>query len=187
MFAQQTYRPEIARVAEETVLNLKQLEVRIEALKNDLASLCTVLGIPEVARIAVTPPSWLGITQPHVSSGFPGATLGVQGMGQVPWGTHVGTPFGSPHSVAPGSPYGSQGFSPYTQGSSPFQGQGIPQAQGFNPYTQGINPYASQGINPQTQGFNPYTQGISPYASQGTPFPPQFGAWNPLTPGVGFR
>lgn len=142
MFAQQSYRPEIARVAEETVLNLKQLESRIEVLKNDLAALCTVVGHPEAARIAVTPTSWLGVTAPHLTQGGLGlgnlGNLGISPYGQVPFqgiGQGIGQPFG--HQGF-GTPFGSSlGISPlvspWTQGISPFQG---------------ISPYAGVG-----QGF----------------------------------
>lgn len=49
------YRPDIARVAEETVVNLKSLENSIEVLRNDLAWLCQSIGHPEAARLALTP------------------------------------------------------------------------------------------------------------------------------------
>lgn len=142
MFAQQPYRPEIARVAEETVLNLKQLESRIEVLKNDLAALCTVLGHPEAARIAVTPASWLGVTAPHLAQDY----RSLSGVGTL-------------------------GMNPLIQSQVPFQGQAPFQGQGFgiSPFGQvpGASPFA-QGLGP---GISPFGQGISPYgASFGTPF-----------------
>lgn len=48
-------RPDVVRLVEETVTNLKALENQIEIVKTDLASLCLQIGHPEAARIAATP------------------------------------------------------------------------------------------------------------------------------------
>jgi hypothetical protein len=157
MFAQQTYRPEIARVAEETVLNLKQLESRIEVLKNDLAALCTVIGHPEAARVAVTPTSWLGVTQPHLTGSF-----------------------GSINPLAMVNPqFGLQGFPPQFAPQFGQQGVGFPSPYGSN---FGISPYASFGATPFGASLSPIGISppfVSPYqAGYAAPF------GSPLTQGI---
>jgi hypothetical protein len=123
MIGSQGISPEIARVAEETVLNLKQLESRIEVLKNDLAHLCAAVGHPEAARLAVTPVPWLRLGQfasPYGNVGSfgplgsisPYGNAGVspyQGFGITPYSaptpfpTAFATPFGNP--LVTGSPF----------------------------------------------------------------------------------
>jgi hypothetical protein len=104
----------IARVAEETVLNLKQLESRIEILKNDLAQLCLAVGHPEAARIAATPVQMLGpgvtgnvgFVNPGISSPLTpafGNLGGIGGYPQQPYATPWQTGFGSP--ATSGSPW----------------------------------------------------------------------------------
>lgn len=127
----QTFRPEIAKVAEETVLNLKALENRIEVLRNDLAALCTVIGHHEAARIAATPASWLSVTQPYSAAGIAAQTAITPGMvspvfGQLPQWPAVG-PLGVPQGagIPPyASPYGSLGSYgvPFSAPFSPFVG-----------------------------------------------------------------
>lgn len=172
MFAQTQFRPEIARVAEETVLNLKQLESRIDVLKNDLAALCTVLGHPEAARIAVTPPAWLGINPqlPYGNFGQGGlGTFGSQGPfglgntgsfpgagatpfpSQVPWGTHSPWTTGVVPGMVPGMTPGVPQF------GAPFVGS----PYGISPFPQGL------GVG----GSAPY--GNVPYGNLASPvYPP---------------
>jgi hypothetical protein len=177
MFPQQNVRPEIARVAEETVLNLKQLETRIEVLKNDLAALCTVIGHPEAARVAVTPASWLGVTAPHLTGQVGTLSVGSQGLlgQQNPYLSGIG---GSNPMLS-----GIQGgISPLTQGISPF---------GISPLTQGISPL-TQGFSPLTQGFSPYATGVPAFGSSLSPLSfgidPRVAAFSQLqTPFSGFR
>lgn len=193
MFAQTQSRPDIARVAEETVLNLKQLESRIEVLRNDLAALCTVLGHPEAARIAVTPPSWLGITPQTAPGSF-------SGLGSVGSFGHLGHPGqGQPH---PGfNPYASQAplgnVSPQT-GQGTFGqlgqfGQGQP-TPGMNPYASpvpfgNVSPWTGQGpygnASPWTTGAGIPPVGVPPYGAApgfGSPFQAPF---SPYAQGFG--
>lgn len=113
------YRPDIARVAEDTVLNLKELENRIEILKNDLAVLCTNIGHPEAARIAATPARWLGAGYGAVPTTLgplgqvtPFAGVSPAMVPSVPPVTGVPTvsPFGTPFASPFASPFVTSGF-----------------------------------------------------------------------------
>lgn len=112
--------PNIARVAEDTVLNLKQLESRLGVLCNDLAQLCTAVGHHEAARIAVTPAAWLGIGQQGISPfsnvgtvgsfGVSGITTPFQGVSPygvqpTPWATPYATPYQTPIATPFANPY----------------------------------------------------------------------------------
>jgi len=156
-------RPEIARVAEQTVVNLKELEGRIEVLKNDLAALCTAVGHPEAARLAVTPAAWLNLP-PNVPQGSFGSIGGqgslgtpyaTQGFGQPGLGSQFGQPgigpqFGQPLGVPFATPYGVGPLgSPWSQGISPWMGSPSPWAPSLNPYL-GFTPY---GQPPGAPGF----------------------------------
>lgn len=102
------YRPEIARVAEQTVLGLKELETRLELLKNDLAALCTAVGHPPAAQLAVTPTRLLGgpvIAPFGVAHAGPIGALGAPS----PFATPVAAPWAAnplatPFASVPGAP-----------------------------------------------------------------------------------
>jgi hypothetical protein len=117
---------QIARVAEETVLCLKDLESRIELLKNDLGVLCTSIGLPEVARIAVTPARWI---DPRI------AQIETARLGQL----GIVSPYQNVPSYGNVTPY--QGFSPNLGSISPFSlSPGIGQLA-FTPWT--ASPYGT--------------------------------------------
>jgi hypothetical protein len=127
------YRPDIARVAEETVVNLKEMESRIDVLRSDLASLCTVLGHLAAAQVAVTParllPGSLGISPLASTLGF-GPPSPYQAVSPF---AGAGNPFGAATLFATGSPapfanpFGSFA-SPW---ATPFAGNAIGAIPGF--------------------------------------------------------
>jgi hypothetical protein len=114
MYAQQN--PQIARVAEETVLTLKDLEQRLETLKTTIANVCVAIGHPEAARIAVTPAFGQGYGMQSVQ-GF-GQGYGAQGM----------------QGFSPTQGFG-HGVSPYTQAWN--TGVQVPGLQGYGTVPQG--------------------------------------------------
>lgn len=144
------YRPEIARVAEETVVNLKGLETQIDTLKGDLAALCTVIGHPAAAQIAAAPARLVGPAL-GISPAF--STLGTFGIGNVGLGNlafgNLGiAPWGTPYGVSPfvgGVPFG----------VNPLVG-GVPNTLGL-----GLTPYA-----PNLANTVPFS-GLSPIAGIG--------------------
>ncbi|MGQ0535938.1 MAG: hypothetical protein ACT4PT_07685 [Methanobacteriota archaeon] len=159
------YRPDVARVAEETVVNLKDLESRIEILKNDLAQLCLSIGHPEAARVAATPARWV----PQIAGIGAQGAFGSQGVfGQVPIGSQ--SPYGSQ------TPFGAQSLMyPNVPNLSPFATFGLtnPLSSAFaNPL---VNPFATQSfVNPlAAQSFvNPLAAQsfVNPLAAQFRPF-----------------
>jgi hypothetical protein len=136
-------RPEIVRAAEETVTNLKQLEGRIEVLKNDLAMLCNVLGHPQAAALAITPVQQLAVQAPWLLGNV--GTFGTQGLGsQVPF---LGAGVGLGSQV----PFGVGGLGQGYGAHVPFGVGGLGQGLGSQvPYGlgQGISPYVgTQGLS----------------------------------------
>jgi hypothetical protein len=132
----QTAQPqqELVRVLGQTVWNLRELETRIQVLKQECAVLCSTLGIP-----------------PHiVGLGITGAGSfgGLGGLGNV--GSFGG--FGSTGvQGVPGVP-GIQGINPMIGGMNPLVG-------GINPLLgQGITPFANPYSTPGLQGINPLLQ-----------------------------
>ena len=145
-------RPEIARVAEQTVVNLKELEGRIEVLKNDLAALCIQVGHPEAARLAATPVQWLGASSltAQTLAGNLGAFQGISPMG---------APFAQSPPFAQNTPFPQN--APFAQ--SPFSGVASPFGASSAPF--GISPFGSPF---QAFGPSPFAQTQLPY-QQGTP------------------
>jgi hypothetical protein len=141
-------RPDIARITEETVLNLKELETRIDAVKNDLAWLCQSIGHSEAARVAASPtpgqlqllasssPLWAGAANPFAGQAIGGYSspfgLSTYGPAAVtPFATPFASPFASPFAQSPyaGSPLLAAGL----QGSLAQQaaGYGAPLASAW--------------------------------------------------------
>ncbi|HEV8359031.1 MAG TPA: hypothetical protein VGR28_01105 [Candidatus Thermoplasmatota archaeon] len=172
MFAQQ--HP-IARIAEETVLNLKELETRCEVLKNDLAALCVNLGHPEAARLAVTP---VALIDPRAQFAQATRTQALSGMPS----SAIASPFGvSPFGNVSPWPTTAQGAGPSASGATPWIGS----PQGYSsPYTAGVTPWvgAPQSFSPYAgiSAYNPYT--IGSYGSLASPF----GSTLPSFAGTGF-
>lgn len=143
------YRPDIARAAEETVLHMKELENRIEVLRNDLAWLCQSVGHFEAARVAATPTRSLGgtpaggfyatgaLANPYAAvpalgstAGFlPGfQTLGVPGQQAFAVPSIYSTPFGMVGALNPallGAAYG-QASLPTAFGAANIPAWGYP-------------------------------------------------------------
>lgn len=94
------YRPDIARVAEETVVNLKELENRLEIMKNELAWLCTSIGHPEAARLAATPVRAAYNNPYALSIGATSALGGLYSLPQVPGVSPLAAQFGLVNPVA---------------------------------------------------------------------------------------
>ncbi len=140
------YRPDIARVTEETVVNLKELESRMEVLRNDLAWLCTTLGHPEAARVAATPVRSVGIP-----SALPIGTAGLLGV-STPLQNMLAAQYAGISPFASGVPGSGQSWSPIA---------GIPTASGiatgaaFNPLASLVNPAAAL-LNPAAAYANPF-------------------------------
>lgn len=163
----------IARVAEETVLNLKELECRIEVLKNDLAALCVNVGHHEAARISVTPVAAVDpraqIAQANRHAALQGIpTSSIVSQFPSPWLSGL-TPFASASPYAAISPFA--GISPF--GASPFASFGT-----VNPFLGSVGspwstPYPSAYPTPYATPF------AAPFASPITS--PAFGS------SLGFR
>ena len=125
------YRSEIARVAEETVANLKGLETQIEVLRNGLAWLCQSIGQPDAARWALMPSRGISTA---------GGAYGVSGaLSNLPFGP---IPTMAPQvpqtSVLPPSyalPGGFVAQAPYAYATVPAVG--LPYFNG----TQWVNPF----------------------------------------------
>jgi hypothetical protein len=153
------YRPEIARVAEETVVNLKELEGRIETLKGDLAALCSVIGHPAAAHLAVTPARLVSPTL-GLGSVFGSALASPFGLGTpgtfgnvAPWANPYTTPFAAPFA------------SQVPFGVAPFAGSYLPTLG--SPI--GVTPFA--GIAPSLANAVPF-QGIAPFGGIGSSLAP---------------
>jgi len=181
------YRPDIARVAEETVLTLKDLESRTEVLKNDLAILCMNLGHPEAARIAASPSRWnasigtpfgiagssmLNALNPYAAQ--PGiqasSLLGAypSGIGSPISALGIQTPFASPFASI--NPFVSAPFvgSPFAQ-VPPYGALSALSATPFAPFASQANPYATLSALSATPYANPHTIpfqgiGVSPFS-----------------------
>ncbi|MCA1814333.1 MAG: hypothetical protein LC624_10360, partial [Halobacteriales archaeon] len=94
------YRPEIARLAEQTVVSLKECETRLELLRNDLATLCGVVGHPAAAQLALTPARLLGPGLGSFGAGPTQQQPSPSAYGSLsPWGSSWGSPWSNPVSA----------------------------------------------------------------------------------------
>lgn len=137
------YRPDIARAAEETVSNIKELETRLEVIKNDLAWLCQSIGHLPAAQLALTPVRGLAMGIPGVPTVSPYggsfvpnvAPIGLPQTGtQAPWAVPA---FGAAGAIAP-----------HLQSALAQQLQAAlaQQLQSGLAYTAGVNPFLAAGI-----------------------------------------
>lgn len=104
--------PQLLRVVEETVANLKQLETCIETLRVDIAGVAQSIGHPEAAQRALSSGRAL---QGQLPFGAGGGQLPFTGAANIPnWGqtsSGIQSPYSSQNPYASQSPYGVQ--SPY--------------------------------------------------------------------------
>jgi len=147
------YRPEIARLAEQTVVNLKECESQLELLRNDLVALCATVGHPAAAQVAATPARLLppgigtlggiGISPVHQLSPYGNLAPWATGVGPfatpfaAPFPTPFPAPFGGPQSAVPA--FGPAFHAPFPSLGSfgPIGGAGA-----FGPGFAGITPPA---------------------------------------------
>jgi hypothetical protein len=140
--------PQLIRIVEQTVTNLKQLESCIDALRVDLAGVAQSIGHPDAAARAITPIQALTAQSP-----FAAAQIGALGqLGQF-----------SPFSQA--SPFANTASwaSPYAAALSPLAANPWAAAT-LNPWASqaNVSPYATQSI---FSSVSPYAS-LSPYANQ---------------------
>jgi hypothetical protein len=186
--------PLLSRNIEDTVNNLKNLEICIDQLRNDLIHVAESTGnIPAAHRLRI--PAHFGVGQ----SAFGGSTpWDLQRQLANPFAQGAVSPF-EPYAASAISPYAQQSaFSPYAASAiSPYAQQSAfssPYAQqvGISPYAQqsafsspyaqqvGISPYAASTVSPFASTASPWAQhaGISPYAaSTVSPFASTASPW----------
>lgn len=170
-------RPDLIETLDTTTMTVKDIEDRIELLKNDVAQLCTQIGHVQGAQFALSP-SRLQAARSQAGLGsaqqIPGqqAQLPGQEAQQIPGqqGQNPGQAGAVGVQAGLGSPYGLQ--------QAPFEAAGLPQRTGVQQTTPGVSgttsaassPYAPQQASGVPGQASPWTtpQGQQSIAGLGT-------------------